>query len=78
MFLKFQRHSNGRVVDQARAWCSALGVAFYRFSPQLADDIKLDETDDKILAEMMQTDMVHVCERKEDIRQWAQETPDAV
>ncbi|KAJ1521550.1 hypothetical protein ONE63_003207 [Megalurothrips usitatus] len=44
--------SSGRVVDRARSWCSSLGVPFYRFSPQLSEDINLDERSDEKLVNM--------------------------
>lgn len=27
--------ADGRVVDRAKAWCSMIGVPYYRFNPQL-------------------------------------------
>ncbi|CAL1540222.1 unnamed protein product [Lymnaea stagnalis] len=45
--------SEGRVVDRARAWCSMINVPYYRFSPQLSEDISLDCHDTKALINMM-------------------------
>ncbi|KAK7065856.1 85/88 kDa calcium-independent phospholipase A2, partial [Halocaridina rubra] len=45
--------SEGRIVDRARAWCSNLHVPFFRFNPQLSQDIALDEHDDECLVRMM-------------------------
>ncbi|XP_045114944.1 85/88 kDa calcium-independent phospholipase A2-like isoform X4 [Portunus trituberculatus] len=45
--------SEGRVTDRARAWCSTLHVPFFRFNPQLSQDIALDEHDDECLMRMM-------------------------
>lgn len=45
--------SEGRVTDRARAWCSSLHVPFFRFNPQLSQDIALDEHDDECLMRMM-------------------------
>lgn len=45
--------SEGRVTDRARAWCSTLHVPFFRFNPQLSQDIALDEHDDECLMKMM-------------------------
>ncbi|XP_034245059.1 85/88 kDa calcium-independent phospholipase A2-like [Thrips palmi] len=44
--------SSGRVVDRARSWCSSLGVPFYRFTPQLSEDINMDERSDEKLVNM--------------------------
>lgn len=45
--------SQGRVVDRARAWCSALNVPFFRLNPQLSADISLDESSDEKLLRIM-------------------------
>ncbi|KAL7735011.1 hypothetical protein ACLKA6_011274 [Drosophila palustris] len=45
--------SDGRVVDRARAWCSTIGVPYYRFNPQLSEDIAMDEKDDQKLINML-------------------------
>ncbi|XP_071870530.1 calcium-independent phospholipase A2 VIA [Bombus fervidus] len=45
--------SDGRIVDRARNWCSMIGVPYYRFNPQLSQDIAMDEKSDEILAEMI-------------------------
>lgn len=45
--------SEGRVTDRARSWCSNIHVPFFRFNPQLSQDIALDEHDDECLMRMM-------------------------
>ena len=45
--------SEGRPVERARAWCSMIGVPFFRFSPELSDDIALDCSDDATLINML-------------------------
>ncbi|XP_037933681.1 85/88 kDa calcium-independent phospholipase A2 isoform X2 [Teleopsis dalmanni] len=45
--------SDGRVVDRARAWCSTIGIPYYRFNPQLSDDIAMDEKSDQKLINML-------------------------
>jgi len=45
--------SQGRVVDRARAWCSALNVPLFRLNPQLSSDINLDESNDEKLLRTM-------------------------
>ncbi|XP_042879102.1 85/88 kDa calcium-independent phospholipase A2-like isoform X2 [Penaeus japonicus] len=45
--------SEGRIVDRARMWCSNLHVPFFRFNPQLSQEIALDEHDDECLVRMM-------------------------
>ncbi|XP_055531513.1 85/88 kDa calcium-independent phospholipase A2 isoform X2 [Wyeomyia smithii] len=45
--------SDGRVVDRARAWCSMIGVPYYRFNPQMSVDIAMDEKIDEPLINML-------------------------
>ncbi|XP_037045409.1 85/88 kDa calcium-independent phospholipase A2 isoform X2 [Bradysia coprophila] len=45
--------SDGRVVDRARAWCSMIGVPYFRFNPQLSVDIAMDEKNDLKLINML-------------------------
>ncbi|XP_050351529.1 85/88 kDa calcium-independent phospholipase A2 [Nymphalis io] len=41
--------SDGRVVERARAWSAALGAPYYRFAPQLSEDVALNERADERL-----------------------------
>ncbi|XP_058124263.1 85/88 kDa calcium-independent phospholipase A2 isoform X1 [Anopheles ziemanni] len=45
--------SDGRVIDRARAWCSMIGVPYFRFNPQLSVDIAMDEKIDEPLINML-------------------------
>ncbi|KAK5642233.1 hypothetical protein RI129_008400 [Pyrocoelia pectoralis] len=45
--------SDGRVVDRARAWCSMVGVPYFRFSPQMSEEISMDEKSDETLCRML-------------------------
>ncbi|XP_071050345.1 85/88 kDa calcium-independent phospholipase A2 isoform X3 [Onthophagus taurus] len=45
--------TDGRVVDRARAWCSSLGIPYFRFSPQLSEDVAMDEKSDERLCKML-------------------------
>ncbi|XP_052894507.1 85/88 kDa calcium-independent phospholipase A2 isoform X1 [Anopheles moucheti] len=45
--------SDGRVVDRARAWCSMIGIPYFRFNPQMSDDIAMDEKIDEPLINML-------------------------
>ena len=60
--------ADGPVVDRCRAWCASAGTAYFRFSPIMATDIELDETDDKILVELMWSAMTLVYNKREDVR----------
>jgi len=45
--------SEGRAVERAAAWCSMIGVPYFRFSPQLSEDVALDCKDDATLINML-------------------------
>ncbi|KAF5307036.1 hypothetical protein FQR65_LT07179 [Abscondita terminalis] len=45
--------SDGRVVDRARAWCSMIGVPYFRFSPQMSEEISMDEKSDEKLCKLL-------------------------
>ncbi|XP_060578993.1 85/88 kDa calcium-independent phospholipase A2-like isoform X3 [Ruditapes philippinarum] len=64
--------SEGRPVDRARAWCSMINVPFYRFSPQLSEDISLDCTDNKTLITMLWETQCYIIANKSRIEQVAQ------
>ena len=60
-------NTDGRVVDQARAWSHSLGIPYFRLSPLLSADVELDEKDDKVLVDMMWTAMAYICDKKDDV-----------
>lgn len=45
--------ADGRVVDRAKAWCSMANIPYFRFSPQLSQDIVMDERSDEKLVNML-------------------------
>lgn len=45
--------ADGRVVDRARAWCHSIDVPFFRFCPQMSEEIAMDEKDDQKLVNML-------------------------
>lgn len=63
--------TNGRVVDRARNWCSMIGVPYYRFNPQLCEDIAMDEKNDEILADMIWTAKAFMHANRDQIRELA-------
>ncbi|PSN56990.1 hypothetical protein C0J52_04240 [Blattella germanica] len=52
--------SDGRVVDRARAWCSMIGVPYFRFTPQMSEDIAMDEKSDEKLVNMLWEAKAHI------------------
>ena len=67
MFLFSIVDADNRTVDRGRAWCSMAGIPYYRFSPHMAVEIELDETDDKILIDLMWNAMSYIHARKDDV-----------
>ena len=43
------------------------GIPYYRFSPYMATDIELDETDDKTLVDLVWSAMVYMHSRQDDV-----------
>ncbi|XP_015588619.1 85/88 kDa calcium-independent phospholipase A2 [Cephus cinctus] len=63
--------SDGRVVDRARTWCSMIAVPYYRFSPQLSTDVKMDEKNDKIIADMIWTAKAFMHANRDSVKELA-------
>ncbi|XP_066992758.1 85/88 kDa calcium-independent phospholipase A2 [Anabrus simplex] len=63
--------SDGRVVDRARAWCSMIGVPYFRFTPQLSEDIAMDEKNDEKLVNMMWEAKSYMHSNYTDVKQLA-------
>ncbi|VDL88060.1 unnamed protein product [Schistocephalus solidus] len=53
--------TRGRVVERSRAWCSSLGVPFFRFSPLLSSEVALNVTDSKIILQMLWETEAYLC-----------------
>jgi len=45
--------SEGQPVERAAAWCSMIGVPYFRLSPQLSEDVPLDCKDNAMLINML-------------------------
>ncbi|XP_046424777.1 85/88 kDa calcium-independent phospholipase A2-like [Neodiprion fabricii] len=45
--------SDGRLVDRAKSWCSMIGVPYFRFNPQMSEEISMDEKSDEKIVQMM-------------------------
>lgn len=40
-------------MERGRAWCSSLGIPFFRFSPQMTVDVGLDEKSNEKLIHLL-------------------------
>jgi len=63
--------SDGRVVDRARTWCSMIGVPYYRFNPQLSQEVAMDEKNDKTLVEMLWTAKASMHANRDSVKELA-------
>lgn len=69
LFVDQATQSEGRVVERAEAWCSMIGVPYYRFSPQLSEDIPLDCKDDKMLINMLWETQCYILSQQDKLKQ---------
>lgn len=61
--------ANGQVVERAQAWCSMIGVPFFRINPPISEDIQMDESDNVKLVNMLWETMAYIHMHKEDFNQ---------
>lgn len=54
-------------MDRARAWCSTIGVPYFRFNPDLSEDVALDETKDEVLVNMLWETMVYIKNKRNEL-----------
>lgn len=59
--------ADGRVVERARAWCHSLDVPFFRFSPQMSEEIAMDEKDDQKLVNMLWETKAYMIQHHTDV-----------
>lgn len=63
--------ADGRVVDRGRTWCSMIGVPYFRFSPQMSEEIAMDEKSDEKLVKMLWETKVYIHSNIESLKQLA-------
>ena len=63
--------SDGRVVDQARAWCSNTNCPYFRLSPPISD-ISMTESDTGKLAQMMFHGLIYAKRNMDSIKRLAE------
>lgn len=59
------------MVERARAWCSTLGVPYYRFSPNMSKDIAMDERNDERLVTMLWEAQAYMREHRDRVAEVA-------
>lgn len=58
-------------MDRARAWCSMAGVPYFRFNPQLSEDVAMDEKGDEKLVNMLWEAKVYMHSRRNVVKEVA-------
>ncbi|XP_047433382.1 85/88 kDa calcium-independent phospholipase A2-like [Mugil cephalus] len=57
--------SDGCAVDRARAWCEMIDTIYHRLSPQLSQEVLLDEVSDAVLVDMLWETQMYLYEKRE-------------
>lgn len=61
--------AEGQVVERSRAWCTSIGVPFFRFSPEMGEDIELDEKRDDVLVNLMWETWCYMVGNRDKVRE---------
>lgn len=64
--------SDGCAVDRARAWCEMIDTIYHRLSPQLSQEVMLDEVSDEVLVNMLWETQMYLFEKREVLQSLAQ------
>ena len=71
-WIRFQAtQSEGPAVDRGKVWCQMIDVPYYRFSPQLSEDVALDNSDDRTLVNMLWETQCYLHQHHEKLAQLA-------
>ncbi|XP_071208264.1 85/88 kDa calcium-independent phospholipase A2-like isoform X1 [Salvelinus alpinus] len=65
--------SDGCAVDRARSWCEMTDTVYHRLSPQLSQEVMLDEVSDAVLVDMLWETQMYLYEQRENIQLLAQQ-----
>ncbi|PWA32574.1 hypothetical protein CCH79_00015095 [Gambusia affinis] len=57
--------SDGCAVDRARAWCEMIDTIYHRLSPQLSQEVMLDEVSDEVLVNMLWETQMYLFEKRD-------------
>ncbi|KAE8300502.1 85/88 kDa calcium-independent phospholipase A2 [Larimichthys crocea] len=63
--------SDGCAVDRARAWCEMIDTIYHRLSPQLSQEVMLDEVSDAVLVDMLWETQMYLYEKRETLQSLA-------
>lgn len=65
--------SDGCAVDRARSWCEMIDTVYHRLSPQLSQEVMLDEVSDAVLVDMLWETQMYLYEQRENVQLLAQQ-----
>uniref|UniRef100_A0A8K9VG88 phospholipase A2 n=1 Tax=Oncorhynchus mykiss TaxID=8022 RepID=A0A8K9VG88_ONCMY len=65
--------SDGCAVDRARSWCEMTDTVYHRLSPQLSQEVMLDEVSDAVLVDMLWETQMYLYEQRENVQFLAQQ-----
>ncbi|XP_045072903.1 85/88 kDa calcium-independent phospholipase A2 isoform X2 [Coregonus clupeaformis] len=65
--------SDGCAVDRARSWCEMTDTIYHRLSPQLSQEVMLDEVSDAVLVDMLWETQMYLYEQRENVQLLAQQ-----
>ncbi|KAM4612262.1 85/88 kDa calcium-independent phospholipase A2 isoform 2-T2 [Polymixia lowei] len=65
--------SDGCAVDRARAWCEMTETIYHRLSPQLSQEVMLDEVSDAVLVDMLWETQMYLYENREILQSLAKQ-----
>lgn len=57
--------SDGCAVDRASSWCEMIDTIYHRLSPQLSQEVMLDEVSDAVLVDMLWETQMYLYEKRE-------------
>nr|XP_033480569.1 85/88 kDa calcium-independent phospholipase A2 isoform X2 [Epinephelus lanceolatus] len=63
--------SDGCAVDRAAAWCEMIDTIYHRLSPQLSQEVMLDEVSDAVLVDMLWETQMYLYEKREKLQSLA-------
>uniref|UniRef100_UPI0037E722E8 85/88 kDa calcium-independent phospholipase A2 isoform X2 n=1 Tax=Semicossyphus pulcher TaxID=241346 RepID=UPI0037E722E8 len=63
--------SDGCAVDRASAWCEMIDTIYHRLSPQLSQEVMLDEVSDAILVDMLWETQMYLYEKRDNLQSLA-------
>lgn len=65
--------SDGCVVDRSRAWCEMVDTVYHRLSPQLSQEVMLDEVSDAVLVDMLWETQMYLYEKRDVLQSLAKD-----